>query len=110
MRGTVVFLVQGVLVETLGEKNIDLNAFVQTGNVLCARIQRMPLLLKAPLTVLTMVFNYAGFIPFKRKAPQARLRQIAQWRQSPLGPCRELIGFYDKMTLFIYFSLCPLKK
>ncbi len=106
-------LTRALLAKTLGRDfSSDDPQPLEVANVLRHKIQAMPFILRTAMTILTHAFNGYGLVlcgkPFCRQNPQQRLRQIAQWKNGPLGLCRAFIGFYEKMTTFIYFSLCPL--
>jgi hypothetical protein len=44
--------------------------------------------------------------PFHVQDHPARWRQVEAWRRSRLGPCRDLIRFYESMAIFAWFSGC----
>lgn len=80
----------------------DVTAFVGEQRARLATVLRVPLLLA------TLAFAGAGLwhgrAPFHRLAPPARARQVAAWRTSRLGPCRDLIRFYESLTLLALFA------
>ena len=90
----------------LQEKCLD-----QTGEVLNQRIRRMPILLRVAMTTAVFVFNGYGLVVsghlFCDQSEAVQQEQIRQWRHSPVGVCREFVNFFDKMSVFIYLSLCP---
>ena len=87
--------------------------FIKVSQALFRKIKGMPIVLHCAMTVLLHVFNIWGLITagrlFCAQDTSARLRQVGQWQRSPVGLCREFIGFFEKMTAFIHFSLCPNK-
>ena len=105
-------IVQVLLINTLHQDISGNDPRVNTvAEVLHRKIKAMPVVLQTAMTILTHVFNWYGLALAGRlfccQSLKQRQRQIAQWRNSPLGLCRDFIGFYEKMTVFIYFSLCP---
>jgi hypothetical protein len=69
---------------------------------------RMTDYLRWPLVVLTIVFDWSS-LPrhgrrFHRLDPSRRAGRIEAWRTSPLGPCRDLIRFYDSLVVFYWYS------
>lgn len=80
-----------------------------TAEVLYRKIMAMPFLLRMAMTILIYVFNgYGIFITgslFEHQKIRQRQAQLRQWQDSPIGPCREAMAFFNKMTFFIYYSL-----
>jgi hypothetical protein len=75
---------------------------------LLATHARMPDYLRLPLRCLTLGFDAwalptAGR-PFHRLPPERRWRQIRAWKESALGPRRDLIKFYETLTVFGWYS------
>jgi len=69
---------------------------------------RMPDYLRLPLMCLTLVFDawpllYAGR-PFHRLSHKRRWRQIRAWKQSKLGFRRDLVKFFETLTVFGWYS------
>ena len=91
---TAVFnLTKSIVIKSLGgEAFVEMTCIEQTSTLLLARIAAMPFTLRAPIVLLTHVFMVTG-------------ANDDAWRHSPIKLCRELIKFYEKLTLFIYFSL-----
>ena len=70
-----------------------------------AQLGRAPRTVAFGLTVLTGCLPCSGFLyggPFPRLDPDRRLRVVALWRHLPLG--RDLIRFYESLTVFHVFS------
>jgi choline dehydrogenase-like flavoprotein len=65
---------------------------------------RMPDYLRLPLKVLTLLFVYWSNLPrlrsYRALDPDRRWRRIERMRRSILGPFRDLIRFYEGLTLF----------
>jgi len=65
---------------------------------------RMPDYLRAPLQLLTLIFDawalpFAGR-PFHRLPHERRWRQVLAWKQSRPGPRRDLMRFYEGLAIF----------
>lgn len=70
--------------------------------------RRMPDYLRLPMRCLTLAFD-AWPVPFTgrsfhRLPHDARLRQIQAWRDSKLGFRRDLIRFYEGLTIFAWYA------
>ena len=68
----------------------------------------MPFFLAGPLLVLTVVFDLRGLAAGGRfsRLPSEKRRELAQqWRESRLSLFQDFMQFYQKMTVFIYYSL-----
>ena len=63
-----------------------------------AEHRRMTDYLRLPIAALTVAFDVAGLL-FHRKTPQRRAGQIKVWRESSISPCRNLIRFYENLTM-----------
>ena len=81
----------------------DLTAFA------LAQHGRLPDFLRAPMTAATLAFNWLGgrARPFHQAAPMARARQIAAWRSSPRDFQRDLIRYYESLTLLALYQRTP---
>ena len=105
-------IMQGILVFSLGVKlKSDDPYLLESADVLYRKIMAMPFILRTAMVILIYVFNFLGLISaiclFKDQNVDKRLRQIQQWKKSPIRLCREFIVFFEKMTVFIYYSICP---
>lgn len=69
-----------------------------------AQHRRMPDFLQLPIVVLTLGFNVwsvvKGGTSFERLSPVRQQQLLAQWRNSPLSACRDLVRFYESLALF----------
>ncbi len=79
---------------------------------LARSLGEMPDHLRGPVRLLTLAFDAAGLIHggalFHRQQQVRRSRQIAAWRGSVLGPCRDLVRLYQNLALFaLYCRLDP---
>lgn len=113
MNKIVFVLTHTVLAEFLRREIKDQDGLDEVAGMLCRKMGMMPFILRHGLSLLTFVFNGWGILaagrPFVLQNSDERQRQMQQWKTSPLGPCRALIGFYEKMVVFIYLSLCQKK-
>lgn len=70
--------------------------------------RRMPDYLQFPIWLLTIIFDCWGWLrgsPFHRQTPDRRRSQIEAWKDSPFGPCRDLMRFYESLVLLCWQSL-----
>lgn len=69
----------------------------------------MPDYLRLPFAAVTLAFGLSSLLrhgkPFHRLPHAARWRQIEAWRSAPLGPCRDLIRFYESFVIFHWYSV-----
>ena len=74
-----------------------------------AKVAQMPPHLRLGMAGLTLAFGAyvrarAGQalsdLPLERRAAL-----LAEWQQAPLGPCQQLVQFYEKMGAFLYYSI-----
>ena len=74
---------------------------------------RMPDYLRLPIVVLTLVFDLWGILQggalFHRLPHSVRWHQIDLWQSSPIGFCRDLIRFYESLTVFGWYSRTGVK-
>lgn len=73
-----------------------------------AQRQNMPDYLKLPLVILTAIFDLWSIIRRGKRFHQLPLsictQQITAWKMSPVKICRDLIRFYESLTIFSYYS------
>jgi hypothetical protein len=71
----------------------------------------MPQYLAFPMLVLAILFDwYSVFLGGKRFHNQSIIKQnnqYLQWKNSKFSACRDFILFFERLSLFIYFSLAP---
>jgi hypothetical protein len=80
----------------------DLASFVSI------QMRGAPSHLRPALRAATVLFGLWGLwrgAPFHRLGPERRRRQMEGWRRSPLGPCRDLMRFYDSLCLVALYSM-----
>lgn len=73
-----------------------------------AQHRRMPDFLRLPMTCATIAFGCESWLRgrgrFFRHDHPARWQQIQRWRQSRLGPQRDLIKFYESLAVFGWYA------
>ena len=73
--------------------------------------RRMPLFWAWPLRLATLAFALLGFLGggslFHRLPPLRRQRAMESWRNSSIGPCRDLMRFYRSLSLVAFYSRGP---
>lgn len=110
MQKTVSGLVKVIVVKALGgEAFVKISCIESTSLLLLKKIQAMPFWLKFTLLMLTFLFNILGILStghlFQNQSFSNQAKTIGLWQDSPVKVCREFIKFYEKLALFIYFSL-----
>ena len=79
----------------------------ETSTILLRKIANMPKHLGAGMLALTAVFdasaNATAGRPFRDLDAEGQRRHIALWRRAPF--CRDLVAFYEKMGVFVFYSL-----
>lgn len=74
-----------------------------------AQHARMPDYLRFPLRTLTVLFDLGAIVTsgrrFHRLDHARRWRRIERWRRSRLGPCRDLVRFYEALVVFCSESI-----
>ena len=77
-------------------------------SVLLDKINKMPVLMKSAICLLTHLFNVSvlfwGGRFFQQLNQQNQKRMVQDIEQGNFGPFKEMLKFYQKMTLFIYYS------
>lgn len=74
-----------------------------------AQHARIPDFLRAPFAAATLAFGASSLLrhgkSFHRLPHAARWRQVEAWRRAPLGPCRDLIRFYESFVVYYWYSV-----
>lgn len=102
-------LVKVILSNAFGSQSeIDPASQNQTSKILFDKILLMPQFLALPMIILTLLFDLCGILSagkrFCNQSTNKRNKQYHQWRNSKLTICRDFIVFFDRLSLFIYFS------
>ena len=103
-------LTQYFISKAWGSSDIpEIPSLQQTTACMVQRIELMPKYLAWSLLTLTVMFDGYGLLlfqkRFRRQSHLQREKQISQWKNSPFWPCRDFIRFYEKMIIFVYYSL-----
>jgi hypothetical protein len=81
----------------------------ETGLFLCQKIKRMPLSVRIPVYISTFIFDWAGiFYAGRRFSVQDRKQQEKMLQaagQSAWYPLKQFLRFYQKLSVYIYYSL-----
>ena len=76
---------------------------------LYGKLDDMPPHLRAGMMGMTLVFDMAGVSHGGHRTHHLEVEQrralLAQWKTGRLGPLRDFVAFYEKMGVFIYYSL-----
>lgn len=77
--------------------------------LLFTKISIMPRLFAIGILGLTLLLDLHGVIrfgkPFHSLPLNRRLRLVSLWRNSPIGMCRDLVRFYERIVAFIAYSI-----
>jgi choline dehydrogenase-like flavoprotein len=80
----------------------DLAQFILTQHA------QMPDYLRAPMKLAALGFDWFGLLragkSFHRQPPMQRAKQIAAWKNSPLGFQRDLIRYFESLTTLALYS------
>jgi len=103
-------LVYSIIAVALGNVNAkDKLGMHQTVSILQKKINAMSKFMRMGIVALTVLFDWSGVLNsnkrFHNQCFRDRYKQIQQWKNSPIALCRNFMGFYHKMTLFIYYSV-----
>ena len=64
--------------------------------------------LRLPLLVATLAFGCSGWLRartlFHRQSPDLRAGQVEAWRNSRFAACRDLIRFYESLSLLALYG------
>ncbi|MBO0764886.1 MAG: GMC family oxidoreductase N-terminal domain-containing protein [Hyphomicrobiaceae bacterium] len=79
-------------------------AWNRTVGFVLAQHARMPDYLRLPFKLLTLVFvawsNFPRLAGYRNLTPDGRWTRIERMRRSPLGPFRDLVRFYEGLSIF----------
>jgi hypothetical protein len=77
-------------------------------DVVLAQHRRMPAHLRAGVRAATLTFGWAavphGGRPFHAASAPARDARLARWRGARLGPCRNLVRFWESLVVHAWFA------
>ncbi len=82
---------------------------IQTINIMGKKILNMPKYIKFSILVLTLFFDWYGLFAYKkrfhRQSIKEQICQISSWKKSKIRILRDFVSFYEKMTMFVYYSI-----
>lgn len=99
---------RSVVAAAVGVSNDRDTHIERTSEVMWEKISLMPKFLGYPMMGATLAFDLYGIAvggrPFHLLGPEARQRQIHQWRTAPIAFCQDFLDFYEKMGTFVYYT------
>ena len=96
------------VIEQESPTQISTDDIEHTASLLEERIHGMPAHLSIGMLGLTSLFEISALVKGKRASKldvDLRREWMKAWREAPLGPARDFILFYDKMSAFAFHSL-----
>lgn len=88
--------------EQLRPPHNDLTQFILTQHA------QMPDHLRVPMQLAALGFDTFGMQkggkPFHKQSPERRAQQIASWKNSSIGPQRDLIRYFESLTTLALYS------
>jgi len=96
------------VIERESPTNVSATEIEHTASLLEERIHGMPAHLSIGMLGLTSLFELSALVKGKRASKldtNERREWMKTWREAPLGPARDFILFYDKMSAFAFHSL-----
>ena len=93
--------------------NIDESQYkehiIQTISIMKKKILNMPKYIAFGVLILTLYFDWYGVLRNKKRFHRQNLKQqlcqIRCWKNSKIRVFRDFVGFYEKMTMFVYYSI-----
>lgn len=103
-------MAEAILSEELGSDDPGQMRFLdEVTDGLLLKLSHMPQYLGIGMILLSTAFDLGGTAlggrPFHLQPMDRRRRQIALWKKIPVGLLAQYTTFYEKMTLFTYYSL-----
>jgi hypothetical protein len=87
---------------------IDIPPYNDVTRFVLGQWRRMPRFFAWPLWLATIAFGARGILSggafFHRLPPHRRGILLESWRDSSIGPCRDLIRFYRSLALMALYS------
>jgi hypothetical protein len=91
-----------------GMGSVDPRPHAAVAGFLLDQHRRMPDYLRIPFRCLTLLFDAWALPltgrPFHRASAAQRARQIQAWKGSALGVRRDLVKFYESLSIFAWFA------
>jgi hypothetical protein len=90
------------------ESNPNFFPHNQVVNFVLKQHQNMPDYLRLPILILTVGLNSYSFFQKGKLltfiSTDLRCQYLDQWKQSSLSPLRDLMRFYESLTVFAWYS------
>lgn len=100
-------LCYGIIQEKMPQ-NIIIFPNNQIVNFVLIQQENMPSLFRIVIIILTFLFNLWSYLKtgklFEQLNQEQREKIMMSWRNSPLSFCRDLMRFYDSLTIFAWYS------
>ena len=91
------------------DPRFDQDSRVKVTRALALKINLMPRFLSLAMLVLTVLFDGYGIVRYGRVFHSLTLARrdkiISQWQHAPLRVCRDFVRFYDRMVMFVAYSM-----
>jgi len=107
---TIRALARSIIALEVGADRIDRTPFVnETAEGLFRKMELMPPHLGAGMIGLTLAFaaqtTAAGGKPFSSQPAERQRALLDAWKYGPISLTRDFVQFYEKMGVFIWYSL-----
>jgi hypothetical protein len=98
-----------VTAEIGGPDEVDAAALAAARALMVKRLLAMPPHMGGGMLALTLLFEQSGLAhggrPFSRLPVGAQAAMLQGWREAPVPFCRDFVDFYEKMGVFVYWSI-----
>ncbi len=90
------------------QNQADEKQLEEMAETLRQKILAMPWLMRLALCCLTYIFDWSGFLcagqRFCGQSAESQRRMVRSGQIASPGPFKELLKFYQKMSVYIYYS------
>ena len=110
LQPTVAAIVAAVVTAEIGGPDqLDPAALAGAQRIMGERLRAMPPHMSAGMLALTTLFEQGGWAtggaPFSALPAARQAAVLGAWRRSPIPFCRDFVDFYEKMGVFVYWSI-----
>ena len=110
LQPTVAAIVAAVVTAEIGgPAYVDAEALARAQALMGRRLLAMPPHMSAGMLALTTLFEQGGWAtggaPFSALSADRQATVLGAWRHSPIPFCRDFVDFYEKMGVFVYWSI-----
>lgn len=106
VEGCVRVFIKDVLPQPVGT---DMAIIVDVSREIQGKIEAMPFLMRTAVACLTIIFDWSGIVYkgrcFHAQEPIDQERLIEFWLKMPRTPMRDVMRFYQKMSVHLYYAL-----